>query len=248
MTYPPAATGACRCRWTIFSSTADRFMASAGAVPAPSGWATAPSAGSAGRARSGLRWPRGRSASTARASCLRIRRPILRAPHAARCSWRRRWSRPARSWRPDTKVYRASDLALQFDCGSGVLAWQGDSIICAAGLYSVREKKLAASYSIDSSFVLFTEGQDFYELSGATLYSIRNLHGGEVSEAPVIESPATGGVYADGSPCATTAVRAIWTVKPRTAARSFRRAARIPCSSSARGVLARGPTSPSRRR
>ena len=95
------------------------------------------------------------------------------------------------------KVYRASDLALQFDCGSGVLAWQGDSIICAAGLYSVREKKLAASYSIDSSFVLFTEGQDFYELSGATLYSIRNLHGGEVSEAPVIESPATGGVYAD---------------------------------------------------
>ncbi len=95
------------------------------------------------------------------------------------------------------KVYRASDLALQFDCGSSVLAWQGDSIICAAGLYSVREKKLAASYSIDSSFVLFTEGQDFYELSGATLYSIRNLHGGEVSEAPVIESPATGGVYAD---------------------------------------------------
>ena len=95
------------------------------------------------------------------------------------------------------RVYRANDLALQFDCGSIVLAWQGDSIICAAGLYSVRDKRLVASHPIGEALVLFTDGQDFYELSGSSLYVIKNRHNGEVSEPPVITSPLPDGEYAD---------------------------------------------------
>ena len=249
MTYPPAAIGACRCRWTISSSTADRSHGISGGRACTFQtlgdgavrWVGGGGAGSACAGRGTLCvYGSGEllAYSTADFACT-ARLPMqLETPLVASGAF----------VAAGHKVYRASDLALQFDCGSSVLAWQGiqssarpDSIPCG-------RKKLAASYSIDSSFVLFTEGQDFYELSGRhPLQHQKPARRRGVRSAG--HQPRDGRRLRRPGRCATTAARAIWTVKPRTAARSFSAGgAHTLLVVGAWGVLARRRTSPSRLR
>lgn len=95
---------------------------------------------------------------------------------------------------------------------------------------------LVASHPIGEALVLFTDGQDFYELSGSSLYVIKNRHNGEVSEPPVITSPLPDGEYADRVTLQYGGGTGYLDSKATRSGTLSRQAARILCLSSVRGA------------